>query len=232
MTALLPVLGAALLTGFVGSAHCLGMCSGISGLFAVSASVTGLRQQLPMALVYNFGRLASYGVLGAIVAGFGSRVVGLAPGTASIIRLATGAVIILIGLQVAFDLRLLAPLEKAGATLWNRLAPVARHFVPVTNLKRALGLGLLWGWLPCGLVYSALLMAATTGGSLHGALTMLAFGAGTLPAMVLTGMGAASLSRAMQRRQARLGLGLVIIVLGAVTVTLPVVRWLGTTHSH
>ena len=227
-----PVLGAALLTGFLGSAHCLGMCAGISGLFAVNAGVSGLRRQLPKALTYNLGRLISYGALGAIVAGFGDVIVRLAPDVAGTIRLLTGIVIILIGLQVAFDWRFLAPVEKAGAALWEKLAPAARHFLPVTSGWRALGLGLLWGWLPCGLVYSALLMAAASGGPLQGAATMLVFGAGTLPAMVLTGVGASQLSRLLQRRWTRRAMGAFIVILGLMTIALPVLQMGSSVAAH
>lgn len=226
MTDLLPVLATAFLTGVLGSAHCLGMCAGISGLFAVNAGVAGIKQQLPLALVYNGGRLISYTLLGAIVAVFGRAIAGPVPSIAGPVRLITGLIIVLIGLQVAFDLRFLAPIEKGGAKLWQKLAPMAKRFVPVNSLPRALGLGVLWGWLPCGLVYSVLLIAATTANPAAGAVTMLAFGAGTLPAMVLTGMGAAQLSILLRNRAARIGIGLLIITMGLLTAMLPISRWL------
>ncbi len=223
---------AAFLTGLLGSAHCLGMCAGISGLFAVNSGVGSLRRQLPMAFVYNIGRVASYAVIGTIVAAFGGAVVRSIPGIAAPIRVLTGTVIILIGLQVAFNLRLLSPIERMGAVLWKGLAPVARHFVPVKNLPRALGLGLLWGWLPCGLVYSVLLIAATSAHPLDGAATMVAFGIGTMPAMILTGIGAAQLSSAMQRRGTRIGLGLLVVIIGILTIAMPVTAWISPPPQH
>jgi sulfite exporter TauE/SafE len=232
MTELAPILSAALLAGLLGSAHCLGMCAGISGLFAVNAEIGTLRRQLPMAITYNTGRVLTYALLGAIVASFGSALVEAKPTLARPILLITGTVIILIGLQVAFNWRLLNPIERMGAVLWRKLAPVARHFIPVTSLPRALGLGLLWGWLPCGLVYSVLLIAATSAKPLAGAAAMLAFGIGTMPAMVLTGVGAAQLSAFMRRRGARLGLGLVIVALGVLTIMMPVSRWLMAGAPH
>jgi sulfite exporter TauE/SafE len=232
MTDVLPILSAALLTGLLGSAHCLGMCAGISGLFAMNAEIGTLGRQLPTAVAYNTGRVLTYALLGAIVASFGGAFVQAKPTLARPILLITGTVIILIGLQVAFNWRLLNPIERMGAVLWRQLAPVAKHFIPVTSLPRALGLGLLWGWLPCGLVYSVLLIAATSAQPLAGAATMLAFGAGTMPAMVLTGVGAAQLSAFMRRRGARLGLGLVIVALGVLTVMMPVSRWLMAGAPH
>lgn len=224
MIELLPLLSAALLAGLLGSAHCLGMCAGISGLFAVNASVSSLRNDVPFALTYNVGRVISYAVLGIIVASFGGVIVKASPGLAVGIRLLSGIVIILVGLKVAFDLRALNAIEKMGAKLWSRIAPAAKGLVPVINLRRALGLGLLWGWLPCGLVYSVLLIAATSAQPIHGAFVMVVFGLGTLPAMLLTGLGAARVSTFMRRRDTRLGMGLLIVALGVLTIAMPISR--------
>jgi len=232
MIDLVPVHGAALLTGLLGSAHCLGMCAGISGLFAVNSGVTTLRGQIPMALTYNAGRILSYAILGTIVATFGGAIVAATPAIGRPIRFVTGAVIVLIGLQVAFNWRLLSPIERMGAVLWQKLSPIAKHFVPVTSLPRALGLGLLWGWLPCGLVYSVLLIAATSARPVDGAATMLAFGIGTMPAMVMTGVGAAQLASITRRRGTRIGLGLLIVVLGVLTIAMPVSAWFSAGPHH
>jgi len=226
MTELVPALSAALLAGLLGSAHCLGMCAGISGLFAVNSNIASLRNEVPFALTYNLGRVISYAVLGIIVAAFGGVIVKASPNIAGGIRLLSGVVIILVGLKVAFDIRVLNAIERMGATLWSRIAPAARSLVPVTSLPRALGLGLVWGWLPCGLVYSVLLIAATTANPIHGAMIMVAFGLGTMPAMVMTGLGAARLSLFMRRRGTRLGLGLLIVVLGLLTIAMPVAKYL------
>ena len=223
MTELLPALTAAVLAGLLGSAHCLGMCAGISGLFAVSSSVVTMRSQLPMALTYNLGRVLSYALLGVIVGVFGSVIVKASPAIANSVRILSGIVIMLVGLKVAFDLRALNPIERMGATLWTRIAPAAQRLVPVTSLPRALGLGLVWGWLPCGLVYSVLLIAASSAAPIDGAIIMFAFGLGTMPAMVMTGLGAAQLSQFMRRRRTRIGLGLLIVLLGALTIAMPLI---------
>jgi sulfite exporter TauE/SafE len=233
MTEFLPLLSAAFLAGLLGSAHCLGMCGGISGLFAVNASVASLRTQLPFAVTYNVGRVISYAVLGAIVGLFGSVIVKASPSVAAGIRLASGIIIILVGLKVAFDLRLLNLIERGGASIWSRIAPAARALVPVTTLPKALGLGLVWGWLPCGLVYSVLMIAATSAAAASGAAVMIAFGIGTMPAMVATGLGAARLAGFMRRRSARIGLGLLIVVMGLVTIAMPLGRLVpGGMHHH
>ena len=205
MSEFLPLLGAAFVTGLLGSAHCFGMCAGISGLFAVNASAASLRRDIPMAVTYNVGRVLSYAILGALVAIIGKTLVDSVPKLAAPVRLFSGLLIVIVGLQVAFNWRVLAPIEKAGARIWNHIAPAAKGLLPVTSKPKALGLGLLWGWLPCGLVYSVLLLAATTTNVAAGALVMVSFGLGTMPAMVATGVSASKLAAFMSRR--RLGAG-------------------------
>jgi sulfite exporter TauE/SafE len=229
MSELIPVLAAAFATGLLGSAHCLGMCAGLSGLFAAGATVATIRTQLPLALAYNSGRVLSYAFLGGAVALIGSSTVALAPKLAGPIRLASGILIVLIGLQVAFHWRLLAPIEKIGARIWNRIAPGAKGLVPANSLPKAAGLGLLWGWLPCGLVYSALLLSATTADAAAGALVMVAFGLGTMPAMILSGLSASKLSSFMSRY--RLGAGLLIVLLGIATLVMPLMSMSSGPHS-
>ena len=227
-------LAAALVAGFLGSAHCLGMCSGISGMIAVNAGKRAVSASLPLALAYNFGRLLSYAGLGAIVALFGDAVVAAMPSVARPVRLLGGALIILVGLQIAFNLRILAPLEQAGLSLWTRIAPAAGKLLPATTLPRALALGLLWGFIPCGLVYSLLLIAAASADPFMGAAIMFAFGLGTTPAMLATGLGALSLSQfALKARPAA---GLLVIALGVLTIAFPVSGLFGTAehtmHHH
>ena len=226
MNELWPLLTASFITGFLGSAHCFGMCGGISGLFAVNASVASLRAQFPKAIAYNLGRILTYAIIGAAVAVLGKSAVASIPALMAPIRLASGALIIFVGLQLAFGWRILAPLENAGARLWKRIAPAAKGLVPVNSIPQALGLGLIWGWLPCGLVYSVLLLAATTAEPAGGGLVMIAFGLGTMPAMVATGVSASKLAQFMSGK--RMGAGLLIVLLGLATIAMPVMKLTGT----
>ena len=146
-----------------------------------------------------------------------------------------GTLIVLIGLQIAFNLRLLQPLERMGATIWGRVAPFAKGLLPVKSMSGAFALGMLWGLLPCGLVYSVLLVAAASATAAHGAAIMLAFGAGTLPAMLLTGIGALQLSRLLSRRGIRATAGLIIMIAGLLTLAWPASLLLPGSpagHSH
>ena len=228
-----PIL-AALAAGFLGSAHCLGMCAGISGMVAVNASAKSLSRTLPLAIAYNLGRAVSYTALGALVALFGDTMVSALPALAGPVRLLGGVLIILVGLQVAFRWQLLAPVESAGLALWSRIAPAAGRLLPVTTIPRAIALGLLWGFIPCGLVYSMLLVAAASASVATGAATMLAFGIGTMPAMLMTGLGALSLASFAGR--VRVFAGLLIVLLGLLTIGFPLTSLLGTDsgtmHHH
>ena len=234
MTDLLPVLGAALAAGLLGSAHCFGMCAGISGLFAINANVQSLKTQVPKAIAYNVGRVVTYAFLGVVVAVLGKGAVDSIPALGPPVRLASGILIILVGLQLAFNWRILAPIETAGAKIWQRIAPAAKGLVPVETVPQALGLGLIWGWLPCGLVYSVLLLAATTTDATAGGLVMVAFGIGTMPAMIATGVSASKIAQFMSGK--RLGAGLLIVVLGIATIAMPVMKLTssggGMDHSH
>ena len=221
---------AALVAGLLGSAHCLGMCSGLSGLFAINGRGGG-----SMALVYNSGRLLSYATFGAVAGFLGGTAGGAYQVFANInlLRIVSGAVILLIGLQIAFDLRLLRWLENVGAVAWKRISPLARGLLPVRSYRQAIALGLLWGWLPCGLVYSVLLVAVAAGGPVQGSLVMLAFGIGTLPAMLMTGLGAQAFARRMHKRGTRRGMGLLLCLLGVATMAAPLaMSFQAEPHQH
>ncbi len=231
MTEFWPVAVAAFMAGLLGSAHCLGMCAGMSGLFAAKASAASLRSKTPLAVAYNLGRVGSYAVLGTLVGLLGKTFVHAIPQLAGPVRLAGGILIVLVGLQIAFRLRLLAPVEKAGAALWAFVAPATQGLFPIENLPRAFGLGLCWGLLPCGLVYSVLLLAGATANPLGGGLVMVAFGAGTLPAMTLTSLSAAKISSFIGRN--RLAAGLSVVVLGIATLAMPMMGMFASgEHAH
>ena len=230
---LLAAVSAALVAGFFGSAHCLGMCGGIAGLYAVKLEVASLGRRLHLAVLYNVGRILGYALLGFLVAGIGRTLAGVIPALAGPVRLASGLLIILVGLQLAFAWRPLDILERGGARIWQQIAPSAKGLLPVTSAPKALALGVLWGFLPCGLVYSALLIAATSGEALNGAYVMTAFGLGTAPAMLLTGLGSAQLQAFMAKTWARRGAGLLVVVMGLITLWMPVTGLFGgDPHAH
>jgi uncharacterized protein len=177
------------LAGLLGSGHCVVMCGGIA--MALGAAPGGSR--LLRSILYQLGRLTSYGVAGALVGVLGSASLSLATTRWSdILRLATALVVVLIGLRLAFgsgsQVRWLNGPERIGARIWRSVFPLAQKCLPQAPHLRSFVVGLFWGWLPCGLVYSALVAAAVAGSGMQGAAVMLAFGAGTVPAMLGVGL--------------------------------------------
>jgi len=179
-------LGAALLAGIAASGHCIGMCGGIAGALAMRNRPSAGGSKLALGLAYNLSRIASYAVAGALAGLLGRtllRAADVAPLSVAL-RIAAGLIMLAAAGRMLFGWRLLDPIEAAGSGLWRRIAPWAGRQGRSGGLTGAIGLGLAWGWLPCGMTYSMLLLAATTASAATGAAVMAAFGAGTLPSMV------------------------------------------------
>ncbi|MCP4026648.1 MAG: sulfite exporter TauE/SafE family protein, partial [Sphingomonas sp.] len=191
---------AGLVLGFAGSAHCVGMCGGVASALDRVATGSGWRRLASHGL-YAVGRVGSYAVLGSAVGGLGQAFADQLPsGFQTIVRWAVGALLIALGISL-MRLRALRGLERMGASVWRRLQPLAGRIVRFPAPLRSLALGALWGWLPCGLVYSAAGVAAVTGSAASGAMFMIAFGVGTLPAVLSLGTAASGLwSKFGQRR--------------------------------
>jgi uncharacterized protein len=195
-------LGAAFLAGVAASGHCIGMCGGIAGALAVRRPRAAGGSRLALALAYNLSRIASYAVAGALAGLLGRallRAVDVAPLSVAL-RVLAGLVMLAAAGRLLFGWRLLDPLESAGAGLWRRIAPWAGRQGRGGGIGGAVALGLGWGWLPCGLTYSMLLLAATTASAPLGAAVMLAFGAGTLPSMVTATVAFERVARTLAAR--------------------------------
>lgn len=191
---------AALAGGLVGSGHCLGMCGGIVGAFALGVPADRRARPgglLAYVLAYQVGRLLVYATLGAIAGAVGAAVAGLLPPAAARLgsRALAAAFFLGLGLYLVGWPQLLLPLERAGARLWRRIEPLGRRLLRPRTPLHAVGLGAVWGFLPCGLVYSMLALAATAGGTAGGAATMAAFGLGTVPALLFAGLASGWLGR-------------------------------------
>lgn len=214
----------ALSLGLVSSAHCVGMCGGIMGALtlAVPASERGRRWRL--LLGYNLGRIASYSLMGGLAGWLASGLVDL--GGASWLRWLAGLLLIAMALYLANWWRGLVYLENLGRYLWAYLQPLGKGLMPVRSLPQALLLGALWGWLPCGLVYTALAYAMAQGQGATAAGVMAAFGLGTLPAVLATGFMAQTLARLLQQKALRLGFALLLALFGLWTI------WGGMGHGR
>lgn len=227
LDALLPV---AFLAGFFGGGHCLGMCGPIVVLFESTTS------NWPRRLAYNAGRLMFYALLGAIAGAAGAlltQLTGVQSGLFAL-RVAAGLLVVLLGLNLIFDIRAFRYLESAGAIIWQKLSPLARHVMPMTSPPRAFAAGILWGALPCGLVYSAVAIAATSGTAYGGALTMFVFWIGTLPALLAAGASASKVNQWSRRLMLRRFAGTIMIMIGAFALAMPLMHAGGddaTDHS-
>jgi sulfite exporter TauE/SafE len=223
--------------GFFGSGHCVAMCGGISCALTAGLPESVRRspsRMLPFVIAYNVGRLTSYTLAGALFGMVGARAGVLLPpswahGAGIVISI---TFVIALGLYLGDWWRGLAAFERLGSKLWRYLQPLGRRYLPVTRWRGALAIGLLWGWLPCGLVYAALALALVSGGAVAGALTMLAFGLGTLPALISLGFAGrwlAALRHPGARRAAGASLCVlaVVLFLGAYSGHIP-----GHYHQH
>lgn len=219
MTGDLAWLGTALLMGLLGSTHCVGMCGGLGSAFTYAlpeASRQGLRL-LGWQLLYNGGRLLTYLLLG-LLAGLVLGGLQDADGAQQVIRLVAGLFMILLGAYLAGWLQALAVLERIGGPLWRALAPLRQRLLPVRRPWQALAAGMVWGFLPCGLVYSAMALAVTRAAPAESALVMLAFGLGTLPALLATGAAAGQFRHLLQRPGTRQTAGVLVILFGLWTM--------------
>jgi uncharacterized protein len=223
------------MVGLLGGVHCVGMCGGIVSALSVAS---GARRVIPVALAinsgargtapgfdgalravaYNTGRIGSYALAGALAGG----IAGSARTLASISALQIGgywlanAMLIALGLYLMDAWRGLTRLEAAGQGIWRRLQPLIKPLLPVDSPLKALALGGLWGWVPCGMVYSVLLTAMLTGSALSGAAVMLAFGLGTLPTVLSISLLGARLQVWVRRRGVRLACGAIVLGFGAI----------------
>jgi len=224
MVELLPLLASALVLGLLGSGHCLGMCGGLMAALSLSLPNSAHLSRTQVLLAYNLGRLLSYALAG-FLAGLMGWMLSSGP-TATLLRTLAAILLISMGCYLAGWWSVLNHFERLGKGLWRHLQPIASRLLPITSLRRALVVGMLWGWLPCGLVYSTLLWAASQGSALNSLLLMLAFGLGTCPILVASGLAAERLNQWLRKQQVRQASGLLVILFGLWSLPGPHQQWL------
>lgn len=203
---------AAFAIGLAGAGHCLGMCGGIAAAINMHHNPGGAGQIGGTTLAYHAGRLLSYGALGGLL-GYLAGSINIAQWTLAL-RYLAGVLMIAMGLSIADWWRGISVLERLGARLWRPVQTLSARFLPVRHWRQAMFLGLCWGMMPCGLIYSALAFSATAQDPLRSATLMLAFGAGTLPAMLATSFGAAGLQSVLRRHGFKRLIALCLIIAG------------------
>lgn len=221
----LPLLAAALALGLAGSGHCIGMCGGI-------ACALGLQQHprpLLALLLYHLGRISTYTLLALLFGAALRHTLHVYPLLAPLLRTLAGLLLVAMALQIAGLWSGVLVLERLGARWWKPIQQRVRLLLPATAWWQVLVLGMLWGWLPCALVYSTLAWAATRADGLQSALLMATFGLGTTPALLATGMAASRLQQLARQRAWRYAMALLLLVCGIWTIA---TIWLHGGHMH
>lgn len=217
------VISAALLAGLFGGVHCAAMCGAIATSLSFGQKAASPAAQWLQALQPNLGRVLGYTLAGAFVGGIGHGLVAVAqhPGLMLSMRIAVGAMMLLVALRLLDARGRFNPLYKPANVLWARLQPLQRALLPADTLYKRVGIGLLWGWLPCGLSATLLATAWLQASATGGALTMLAFGLGTLPVMLPLTWSGARIGQRLQRGGLRNAAGVLILLAGLVTIAAP-----------
>lgn len=226
---------AALALGLLASGHCMLMCGGIAGALGVATGKDSRgRPRLLYLVGYQLGRILSYTLAGLLVGTAGAALIAVLDidKVRLALRIASAAALLLAALVMLGVFR--DPGSFLGKRLWPKLAPIGKRLLPVDSLPRALGFGAIWGWMPCGFVYTVLLVAALGAQPLQSAGIMAAFGLGTLPAMLATSWGAPRLVSFTSSRGLRRSAGVFLIACAAITLAAPILvghapwlqRWL------
>ncbi|MDQ7090655.1 MAG: sulfite exporter TauE/SafE family protein [Methylococcales bacterium] len=209
--------------GIFSSVHCIGMCGSMIGTLTLSLSPK-IRQckwrLFFFVLSYNIGRISSYALAGAIVGLLGTLFnLPIIHGEGHrALQLFSATIMVGAGFYIAGWFPRFAYIEKLGSRFWHLIEPFGRRLIPVQTHLHALFFGMIWGWLPCGLVYGALTLSATTGNVLKSSLTMLAFGLGTLPAVIGVGIMTGFLANLSRMRGFKQIVGLLMIALALVAL--------------
>jgi sulfite exporter TauE/SafE len=226
---------AVFVVGLLGGVHCLGMCGSIVGMF--TSQLPKNQTRWPFHVAYSTGRITSYAVAGALVGAVGQAGMLMRDQVPiqHLLFALSSVMLIVLGLYLAGLWSAVRRIEGAGRGLWQRLQPYTKRLLPVTTLPRALALGALWGWLPCGLVYSVLVTGLASGSATQGALIMAAFGLGTLPNLLLIGLFWERIRHLVQAPRVRLAAGLIVAAFGVyglikVGYTFYINGWAGACH--
>ena len=216
------LLVAALLMGFFGSPHCLGMCGGLVTAFGLSMKDASPAKRRALVATYHLGRLSSYALLGLTAGLIGTTVLAPLMMGNSMPRILLGLVLVFVGVTM-LGAPFLTKLERFGMRFWQYLSPLRQKVFPLNTFPRALTAGLLWGFLPCGLVYGALLIAVVAHNPLNGAALMFVFGLGTIPMLVATHETVGWLRDKIGRFRLRQLNGAVMVISGLAVAVVPMV---------
>ena len=217
----------AFVVGLLSTIHCIGMCGGLVGAMTMSLSPDIRQNQIKLTqytFAYNLGRIISYMIAGLLVGLLGQvfKDIILPENGIGILRLIASIMIIAMGFYIAGWFPHFSRIEKIGATVWSLLQPLGQKLLPVDKIWKAYFFGMVWGWLPCGLVYYMLLMSPANDGAINSALFMLAFGVGTLIPMMSVGFLTGKITQFRNSKRIRYLSGILLIMMGIMSLLLAI----------
>jgi len=202
---------AGLLAGLFGSTHCVAMCGGIMAVLHGQVP----RGRTVLAAGFHVGRISSYLILAMLLTLVGSVPAQWVPADAGpVMRIALGALLVLMAAYIALPGRLRDIFGDALAPLTRRVLPLFQRTLPASTWERAIGLGLLWGLLPCGLLYSVLAAVVLLADPAATLAMVIGFGLGTLPLLLGGGLGLAALRQRIRAPWLRLPAATVLALTG------------------
>lgn len=217
---MIELLLSAFILGLAGSTHCLGMCGGIASSLLFSATPNVGRWSLIFS--YNFGRIFSYSLAGVLVAFLGEQLSRNELIPVAFLQYFSVILMALLGLYIAGWWQIIRYIEQFFSPIFKRLKPLSNHFLPLNNPLKAIPYGMIWGWLPCGLVYTTLTWTLTVPTPLHGGLFMLFFGLGTIPAIVAVALSSDFFQRVLSYPLSRKVMGVAIIIYSIILLILTI----------
>lgn len=227
----------AFVVGLVSTVHCISMCGGIIGALTFSLPDTIRQQRIRLVFylsAYSLGRILSYAIAGGLAAGIGSWLLNIVSPKYGHLVLQSIAFVFMfsIGLYLAGWFPKFSNIEKIGRPVWSKLEPIGQKLLPVRNPLHAFLFGIVWGWLPCGLVYYVLILSSTTGSAIDGVFFMLAFGVGTLPSVLAAGIVSEWIMRTRQQPMIRIIIGLSIMAMAVASLGVNLQNIDPAQHQH
>lgn len=208
---------AAFFIGLAGSVHCVSMCGGVTAGLSMAAPKNS--NKLPYIASYNIGRALSYTLAGAITGALSSILSHQLNNGIAWLHLISGIFLLLVAAYIGNWWPILTHLEKAGSVIWRFISPLSKKLIPFSTPIHALPYGFIWGWLPCGLVYSALTWSLASQNALNGAVIMLCFGLGTLPSMILTAYSTTQLTALLKNPQTKQIMAILICIFALFSIS-------------
>ena len=219
---------AALTLGLLSAPHCLAMCGGIMSAFSLSPA-SAATSRTSVVVHYSLGRLTGYVLLGVIAGTLGMALSMTGSMAPAMLRLFAGFMLVVLGAYTLGFTSMVQRFEKLGYGLWQGATNSVGR-IDLSQGRQQFLAGILWGWLPCGVVYSVLALAMGSANPLFAGLVMLSFGVGTLPAVAATGIAAGRLISWLRDHRTRLAVGLSLVGFGIWTMGFVVVSMLEQSH--